>query len=264
LGLFDKEYTGPPAWLLPPDTRAASGDARAAKRTLRLFAVAVFVLVVGAAFAFTATRGSDGGSSGNDKPSTDATTGAATVDDIGPGSGGDVGAYLDARKQALALATGERVAVVSLDGYATEADARAKVGAMPVQALLAAAPGARPTVVTNGLTAWAKSQREADELERDEIRKLLPTVEKSDPFRPFYESELVRLDAAIESVSPTSPVVFGLVVRGPAETLKTLAATPGVRLVDVGDAAQAKPDAVFRGLRPEETAKAGQPATRPL
>ena len=175
-----------------------------------------------------------------------------------------MGTYLDERKQALALATGERMAVVSLDGYATEADARTKVGPVTVDALLAAAPGAHPSVVTNGLTAWAKSQREADELERTEIAKLLPTVDKSDPFRPFYESELVRLDAAIESVSPTSPVVFGLVVRAPAETLKTLAATAGVRLVDVGESAQAEPDAVYRGLRPEETVKAGQPATRPL
>ena len=58
--------------------------------------------------------------------------------------------------------------------------------------------------------------------------------------------------------------MFALVVRAPAETLKTLAATAGVRLVDVGESAQAKPDAVYRGLRPEETVKAGQPATRPL
>ena len=132
-----------------------------------------------------------------------------------------------------------------------------------MEALLAAAPGAHPSVVTNGLEAWAKSQRQADEIERDEIRKLLPTVEESDPFKSFYESELVRLDTAIANVSPTSAVVFGLVVRGPAEALKALAATPGVRLVDVGEAAKPEPDAVFRGLRPEETAKVGQPATRP-
>lgn len=262
MALFDREYKGAPAWLLPPDARGPA-DTKAAKRTLQFFAVAVFVLVVGGAFAFTVTR------ERNDKPSaritnTTAKPGAVAVDSaVGPAAGADVGAYLDERNQALAAATGERVAVVSLDGYASEADARAKVGSMPVDALLAAAPGAHPSVVTNGLDEWAKSQRAADQVDRDEIHKLLPTVDDK-VFKAFYESELVRLDAAIANASPTSPVVFGLVVRGPADSLKALAATAGVRLVDVGQGAKAAPDAVFRGLRPEETAKVGQPATRPL
>ncbi len=263
MGLFDREYKGAPAWLLPPEARGPA-DTLAAKRTLRFFAVAVFVLVVGGVFAFTVTRESSGGSVADDEPAGATATAEATDDSIGPGSGGDVGVYLDARKQALVVATGERTAVVSLDAYASEADARAKIGSLPVEALLAAAPGAHPSVVTNGLEAWARSQRQADEVERTEIRKLLPTVDESDPFKSFYESELDRLDAAIESASPTSSVVFGLVVRGPAETLKALATTPGIRLVDVAEAAAAKPDAVYRGLRPEETAKVGQPATRPL
>lgn len=263
MALFAREYKGAPAWLLPPDPGGAR-DTKAAKRTLGFFAVAVFVLVVGAVFAFTVTREND-----DEAPAirTEATSPAApvTVDDaIGPGSGAEVGPYLDARKQALAAATGERMAVVSFDAYASEADARGKVASTPVEALLAAAPGAHPSVVTNGLEAWANSQRKIDESERNEIRKLLPTVEESDPFKSFYESELVRLDAAIASVSPSSDVVFGLVVRGSAEALKALAATPGVRLVDVANGAKVKPDAVYRGLRPEETVKVGQPATRPL
>ena len=40
--------------------------------------------------------------------------------------------------------------------------------------------------------------------------------------------------------------------------------TAGVRLVDVGDGATPADGAIFRGLRPEETTKVGQPATRPV
>ena len=260
MGLFAKrEYQG-----LPPQEDQYGRDALAARRTIRFFAVAVFVLVVGAAFAFTVTRERNGGSETGSKTSatTDAVTGA-TDGAIGPGAGADVGAYLEARRQALTTATGERLAVVSFDAYVPETVARATTGSLTVDALLAAAPGAKPSLVTDGLEAWAKSQRQTDQLERDEIRKLLPTVTNDPAFKQFYESELVRLDAAIENVSPTSAVVFGLVVRGRAEALKSLAATPGVRLVDVGPAPTAD-DVTFKGLRPEETAKVGQPATRPV
>jgi len=229
--------------------------------------VAVFVLVVGAVFAFTVTREGDDpspSSSSGRTTGTDPATGSSSDGSIGPLTGADVGAYVDGRKQALNGAVGDGMAVVSLEGYASEVEARAAVGSAKVEALLAAAPGAHPSVVTEGLEAWAKSQRQADEAERNEIQKLLPTVDAKDPFKAFYESELDRLDTAIESVSPTSQVVFGLVVRGPAEALKALGAAPGVRLVDVGKPVDAKSGAVFRGLRPEETTKVGQPATRPV
>lgn len=264
MGLFAKEYSGPPPALLPPAERAVL-EARAARRTVQFFAVAVFVLVVGAVFAFTVTRERD-----EERPPSRGVTGttspgaaAAADSSIGPLAGNEVGPYLDERKQAVAAATGDRVAVISFESYVTEADARAKVGAVPVDALLAAAPGAHPSVVLNGLEGWAKSQRAADEVEATEIRKLLPTV--TDPaFKQFYESELVRLDTAIKNASPTSDVVFGLVVRAPADSLRTLAATGGIRLVDVGDGPTSAAGATFRGLRPEETTKVGQPATRPV
>jgi len=222
----------------------------------------VFVLVVGAAFAFTVTRENDGGS-GSSSPGNATAANAAADDAIGPAAGTDVGGYVDARKQASAEATGERVAVLSLDSYGSEADARAAAGSVSVEALLVAAPGTRPTVVTDGLEAWAKDQRKADESERDEFRKLLPTVD--DPaFKAEYESQIARLDAAIESVSPTAKVVFGLVVRGPSDALQALGAAPGVRLVDIGTGAKVRKGAAYRGLRPEETVKVGQPAMRPV
>ncbi len=267
MGLFAKEYQGPPASLLPPNERSAH-DALAARRVLRLFAVAVFVVVVGAVFAFTATRGRDdppqASSPSGRTTATDPASGASSDGSIGPLVGADVGAYIEARRQALtAAAPGEGVAVVSLEGYKSEAEARAAVGSVKVEALLAAAPGAHPSVVTDGLEAWTKRQRQADESERAEIRKLLPTVD--DPvFKEFYESEVVRLDTAIASVSPTSEIVFGLVVRGPTDALKALGDAPGVRLVDVGLPVAAGSGALFQGLRPEETTKVGQPATRPV
>ena len=45
--------------------------------------------------------------------------------------------------------------------------------------------------------------------------------------------------------------------------LQALAAKNGVRLVDVGPNADPDPKANYRGLRPEETAKANDPNTRP-
>ena len=265
MGLFAREYQGPPRDLLPPDSPLyEQHNVRAARRTLQFFAVAVFVLVVGAVFAFTVTRERDGRSSSSGSTgTTSVAAGAAAGDSIGPVAGIAVGPYLDERKQALAAAAGDRVAVVSFDAYLSEADARSKIGSLKVDALLAAAPGAHPSTVTTGLDAWAKSQRQADVVERDEIKKLLPTVD--DPvYKKFYESEVVRLDNAIESASPTSTVVFGVVVVGPADSLRTLASTAGVRVIDVGQAGTSAPGAVFKGLRPEETTKVGQPATRPV
>lgn len=263
MGLFAREYDGPPPELLPPAERAVL-DARAARRTVQFFAVALFVMVVGAVFAFTVTRERDDGRQTTGSPGTTTAASAAAADaSIGPVASSEIGLYLDERRQALAAATGERVAVVSLDAYLPEDEARARVGSLPIDALLAAAPGAHPSVVTTGLEDWAENQRKADELERAEIAKLLPTV--TDPsFKQFYEAELVRLDAAIASVSPTSAVVFGLVVRAPADSLRTLATTAGVRLVDVGDGPESAPGATYRGVRPEETVKVGQPATRPI
>lgn len=140
------------------------------------------------------------------------------------------------------------------------------MGSLRVHGVLAAAPGGRPSLVVEGLDSWAEEQRKADEIERDEIAKLLPTAE--DPaFRAFYESELERLDAAIADVSPDSEVVFAVVVEGDAGDLRSVAAQDGVRLVDVGEAGEspaAADDLAYRGLRPEETVRTGEPATRPV
>lgn len=70
----------------------------------------------------------------------------------------------------------------------------------------------------------------------------------------------VAVDAAAPQ-PPGAPVVFGALVVGESSTLRAIAATPGVRLVDVG--VDATPPQAARAVRPEETRRAGVPATRP-
>jgi len=170
--------------------------------------------------------------------------------------------YVAGRKAALAAVAEERVAVVSLAKYSTQAQAKALLGTTPVVALLVAPPGLAPAAVMGDLAVWVKSQTDATRTERDEIAKLIPTVD--DPaFKTFYTQEVARLDKALKNFAPDSTLVFGAVVRGPAAALQALGARPGVRLVDIGATADADPKAVYRGVRPEEVAKANEPAMRP-
>lgn len=246
------------------------GDERAAVRTVRFLAVAVFVAVLAATLVLSlASLGSESAPSGGtvaataggDQPAITGTPGVVT--DLGPLPGVDVAAYVKNRRDALAAVKDDRVAVVSLVKYATETQARAIAGSLPVVALLVAPPGVGPSVVTTDLATWAKTQTDATRSEQDEIKKLLPTVD--DPsFKAFYNSEVDRLGKAIKNFAPDGPTVFGVVVRGPATGLQALGTRPDVRLVDVGTTAQVDPKAVFRGLRPEETTKANDPALRPL
>jgi hypothetical protein len=181
---------------------------------------------------------------------------------VGPASGTDLPGYLPARKAALAANREERVAVVSLAKYSTEAQVKTLLGATVPVALLVAPPGTAPAVVTGDLATWSREQTAATQAERAEIAKLLPTVD--DPsFKTFYNAELARLDKALKAFAPTSAMVFGVVVKAPAATLQALGAKADVRLVDLADTAAPSKDAVFHGLRPEETAKANDPPLRP-
>jgi hypothetical protein len=256
----DAPIDEPPSPWVPPKPSTTDRDHREAVWTARFMGFALFVLVVGGAFALTVYLQKPDGS--GEAEVTESVVPEAEQS-IGPLAGSTVLSYIGDRKLVLASAQGERVAVVSLGAYASEADARAVVGSLPVVGFIVAAPGANPVTVTTGLDVWAREQAKADEVERNEIKSLIPTVD--DPnFKKFYESEVVRLDKAIASVSPASPVVFAVIVRGPAADLQALGAKPGVRLVDVGLTAQTTPDTAYRGLRPEETEKAGLPPNRPV
>ena len=241
------------------------GDDRAARRTVRLLAVALFVAVVSATVFLSLSALNDEPALSGDaaRPGAAETVTTLPPTQVGPPPGTELAGYVTARKAALAAARDERVAVVSLAKYSTQAQARALVGATPIISLLVARPGTAPAVVTGDLAAWVKAQTAANTAERDEIKKILPTV--TDPaFKAFYTEEIARLDQALKVVAPDSAMVFGVVVRAPAAALQALGARAEVRLVDVAETAGPTADAVYRGLRPEEVAKAGEPAMRPV
>ena len=242
------------------------GDDRAARRTVRLLAVAVFVAVLSATVfvSLWALGDSDPSPAGTARPGpVETVTTLPPPVQVGPGPGTDVPSYLTSRKAVLASARDERVAVVSLAKYSTQAQVKTLVGATPIVSLLVAPPGLEPAVVTGDLATWTKTQTAAATAEREEIKKLIPTV--TDPaFKTFYNQEVARLDKALKNVSPTSAMVFGVIVRGQAAALQALGAKADVRLVDVAENATPAPDTVYRGLRPEEVAKAGEPPLRPV
>ena len=239
-----------------PRGRPDPSDGRAARRTARFLGTSTFVFVVGAVVAFSVYDvRRDSGSAGVSTSGGPSTESAA----VGPLPGADLGPYLEATKQAVATATGDRLAVVSLKAYRTEADARKVVGDLPVVSLLVALPGRTPATTTD-LPRWINDQKAAERAERDEIKNLIPTVD--DPsFKKFYTDEVARLDKAINAVPAN--LVFAVVVRGPAPRLQALAASADVRMVDVAPG-EPGADAQYRGIRPEETAIASEPSTRPV
>lgn len=253
---------------LPP-----RGDDSVSERTARLtvtcLAASFAVLVVGLVVFLTVrhlredTRHESSGSGATAPPAPTPAQAAKIVGGIGPPPGGDVVSYLQSRKDALAAATGDRIAVVSLAKYMTEAKAKSAVGSAEVIALLAAAPGGQPALVTGGIGPWVTGQTADAKSERDEIQKLIPTVD--DPsFKSFYKSEVDRLNKLLAAIQPSSDLVFGVVVRAPVTALQSLATNADVRLVDVGDSAEPPPTPNYRGLRPEEKSKANDPNTRPV
>lgn len=248
----------------PPPQMPDRGNDRAAVWTARLFYGAVFVAVICVAVFVSLWTIHDDAPAGPGEPPpvVETVTTLPPPTQAGPAPGTELPAYVAARKAALAANKDERVAVVSLAKYATEAQARAVLGTNTVVALLVAPPGTGPAVVTTDLASWSKEQTAATTAERDEIKKLLPTVD--DPaFKNFYTQEIARMEKALKAFAPTSAMVFGAVVKAPAASLQALGAKAEVRLVDVADTATPTKDATYRGLRPEETAKANEPPLRP-
>ncbi|HUQ62890.1 MAG TPA: hypothetical protein VM121_03975 [Acidimicrobiales bacterium] len=244
----------------PPPSRR---DDLSTRRTLMLFAVGLVVIGLGGLVAVT--FGSDDDSAGTQQPTSATTTivkGAVLVTEMGPGLDENLAPYLKARSKDLVKAKGDRVAVVSFKRYLTEPEARAVSGGSTITALLAALPGGSPSVVKGSVDDWLSEQFAASREERDQIRQLLPTVD--DPqFQADYQARIDELNNIIGAVDPDQPLVFGLVVRAPAESLQTLAKASDVRVVDVGPAAAATANAVFRGVRPEEVTTANDPPARP-
>ena len=239
-------------------------EERAAVWTARAFYAAVFIALVCVAIFVSLWSISDDEPAATSEPPpvVETVTTLPPATEVGPRPGTEVAGYITARKAALAANREDRVAVVSLAKYSTQAQVKTLVGANPVVALLVAPAGTAPAAVTGDLAAWAKAQTAANQTERDEIKKLIPTVD--DPaFKTFYTQEVARLDKALKAFDPNSAMVFGVVVKAPAAALQALGAKAEVRLVDLADTATPTKDPVFRGLRPEETAKANEPPLRP-
>jgi hypothetical protein len=239
-------------------------DERAARWTLRLLAVAVFVAVVSVTIFVSLWALNDeaprAGTATTLPPET-ITTLPAPIE-VGPPAGTALAGYVTDRKAALAAVTDERVAVVSLAKYSTQAQVKTLLGTTPIVSLLVAPAGTAPAVVTGDLAAWVRTQTADTTAERDEIKKLIPTVDDQ-AFKTFYTQEVARLDKALKAFAPDSAMVFGAVVKAPAAALKALGAKAEVRLVDVAPNAAPGDKTVYRGLRPEEVAKANDPAMRP-
>jgi hypothetical protein len=237
-------------------------DERAARWTIRFLAAAVFVAVLGAVVALSLRSLRDDDSVSAAGSTSSGKGGPTVLEDVGPLAGTDVAAYVATRNAALASAKGDVLAVASLQKYLTEAQARALASRVGVIALLVAAPGTEPSTVTTDLGTWAKDKQDATREERDEIRKLIPTVD--DPtFKSFYQSELDRLDKAAKVFTANGAFVFAVVVRGAATSVQELGRMPDVRLVDLAPPGEPGPNTMYRGLRPEEKAKANDPSIRP-
>ena len=190
-------------------------------------------------------------------------SGGAVVS-IGPLDGTSVTQYVQDRRAALDSASGERAAVISVDHYVTEAEARSLGGQLQVVGLLAAPPGAAPSVVTGDMAAWAQQQKANATQERDQNQQLLNNGVDDPDFKTFYQQEVARLNKLIAGVDPKGKIVFGLVVTGPAAQLQALAKQPGVRLVDVAPSAKINAQTTYSGIRPEQTGTVNQHDPRPF
>jgi len=233
-------------------------DEVAGRRVLLLLAASLVVVGLCGLLAVTVTHW-PGGAKSTGRLRANGVTASRS---IGPQPGEELGGYLSGRSTALAGATGDRTAVVSLPAYVNENQARAAVGQAKVVGLLAAIPGGLPSVVTGSMVDWVNGQVADKRSDRDEMQKLVPTVDDQQ-FKAFYQDEIVRLNKLLDAVKPDGPLVFGVVVRAPAASLQALAASGQVRVVDVGTTADLPPGTPIRGVRPEETTKANDPATRP-
>ena len=185
------------------------------------------------------------------------------VASLGPLNGDDAVQYSVGRQADLQKATGTRVAVVSLDHYATDPEARALVGQLKVVALLAAPPGGAPSTVTADMTTWAQQQKASVTQERDGDQQLLNNGVDDPDFKAFYKSEVTRLNKELTGIDPNGKVVFGVVVTGPAPELQALAKRAGVRLVDVGPSAKVTDNTEYHGIRPEQQTTVNQNDPRP-
>lgn len=244
-------------------TAEVDRDEVAALRTVRMVVVALVLVVVGlGAVALARAIDDEDGERVADNPVLGDITAV-----VGPPSGALVADYIAGQRADLADATGDRVAVVSLVSYRNAAsvdELLGTIGGVEVEARLVALPGGAPIAVAEPLAEWVAGQREPLQAERDEIARIIPSIEDpDDPFIPGYNEELGRLDAQLASLDAGAELVSGVIVRGGADALRRLAERAEVRVVAVATDDDLDDLTLYRGLRPEELDRAGTPPTRP-
>lgn len=242
---------------LTDDDVVTPEERQQAVRLIVRFVAAGLAVILAAGVALLVTRDNNDYDFGGD---------VTLVNSIGPLSGRDVPQYIFNRKRDLSKARDVRAAVVSLNAYATEADARRLVEGLNVRALLVAAPGGAPAVVTGDLATWADTARQDATSERKAFEEMLPTYDPKEDaqFLDEAKAEIARLQRLEKAVSPGGDVVFAVVVVAPASELRRIAGTTGVRLVDVGEGPAVPAAKLTRGIRPEEVSTTGDPLTRPV
>jgi hypothetical protein len=230
---------------------------RTRRQVVRLLA-AVVAVAIATAVAFLASHHTSGGG-GID-------TGGAIadpVDAIGPVAGVELASYTQRRQVALDKVTTPRATVVSFAQYMTEAEARRVLQGYDVKGLMVAPPGGEADVVRGRLDQWAASARQDAADQKVQFQDYLKDTKDPD-FVKQYQAEVVRLDRLEKSLAPGGAIVFGALLVADPAALHRLASTTGVRLVDVAATSHIPTDTNIHGLRPEETAKADTPLTRPF
>ena len=243
-----------------PNSAEHDVDEESARRIVLLALAALIAFVLSAGVALAVSRNDTAGENGGEIGSVeDALIGTGT----GPLAGTDLATYEAGRRRALAEAEGKWAAIVSLRDYMTQEAFAEQFGPYQPDAVLVAAPGGEPEVVTGDVADWADQARAAAETERKELQSMLETSDDK-AFKDQFASDIERIGKLLENLDPAKPLVFGFVVSGSTAELKRLEGRPDVRLVDIVARKVPSSPAYLRGVRPEETVRAGDPHTRPV
>jgi hypothetical protein len=248
---------------VPDSADAADADAdtpsvESVRRQLLIAMAALVAFLLCAGVAVAVSRSDDSGDPGVGSPE-DALIGTGT----GPLAGTELATYTAGRERALADAKGRWAAVVSLRNYATQDDFAKAFESLGPEATLVATEGGEPEVVTGDLKEWAAKVRADAEEERKQLQSMVATTEDK-AFKDQFNADIDRLGKLLANLDPAKPVVFGFVVTASAGELRQLAGRAEVRLIDIVGRRPPSSLVHLRGVRPDETVKAGEPRTRPV
>lgn len=181
---------------------------------------------------------------------------------VGPVSGAEVEPYLQARRQALAQAPedGGRVAVVSFTDFRTAEEVAGDLEGLQVHEAGYRLPEREPRPeylpVDDDLVAAVDTMitERVEELEQEEadVASTLETTDDED-FREDFEARLDELRAQRNTLSSDPAILFSVVVEGPTERLRALAAREPVRLVDLAPEDTDPATTTFHGVLPTAT-----------